>query len=59
MYYHAVSQELAGKPISLDIVIELLYVISGGKEERVPIPFVRGVLRKLKDLITGMASCSV
>ncbi len=49
MYYHAVSQELAGRPISLDVVIELLYVISGGREERVPVPFVRGVLRKLKD----------
>ena len=49
LYYYTVSQELAGEPISLDVVIELLYVISGGREERVPISFVREVLRKLRE----------
>jgi len=49
MYYHAVSQEVAGQPISLDVVIELLYEISGGQEKRVPISFVRRVLKRFKE----------
>jgi len=49
MYYHAVSKEVAGQPISLDLVIELLYEISGGKEERPKVTFVRKVLRRFKE----------
>lgn len=49
MYYHAVSQEVAGQPISLDLVIELLYEISGGQEKRPPVSFVRKVLRRFKE----------
>ena len=49
MYYHAVSKEVAGQPISLDLVIELLYEISGGREERPKVSYVREVLRKFKE----------
>ena len=49
MYYHAVSKEVAGQPISLDLVIELLYEISGGREERPKVSFVRRVLRRFKE----------
>jgi len=50
MYYHAVSDELAGKPIPLDYVIELLYEISGGSEKRPAISFVRKALRRIKEM---------
>jgi len=49
MYYHAVSKEVAGQPISLDLVIELLYEISGGREDRPKVSFVRRVLRRFKE----------
>jgi len=49
MYYHAVSKEVAGQPISLDLVIELLYEISGGREERPKVSFVRDVLRRFRE----------
>ena len=49
MYYHAVSKEVAGQPISLDLVIELLYEISGGREERPKVTFVRKVLRRFRE----------
>jgi len=49
MYYHAVSKEVAGQPIPLDLVIELLYEISGGREERPKVSYVREVLRRLKE----------
>ncbi|RLI37864.1 hypothetical protein DRO60_04120 [Candidatus Bathyarchaeota archaeon] len=49
MYYHAVSKEVAGQPIPLDLVIELLYEISGGREERPRVSLVRDVLRRLKE----------
>jgi len=49
MYYHAVSKEVAGQPIPLDLVIELLYEISGGREERPRVSFVKDVLRRFKE----------
>ena len=49
MYYHAVSKEVAGQPIPLDLVIELLYEISGGREERPRISYVRDVLKRFKE----------
>ena len=49
LYYHAVSDELAGKPIPLDLVIEFLYEISGGEEKRPSVIFVKKVLKKFKE----------
>jgi len=49
VYYHAVSNEIANEPISLDLVIQVLYEISGGKEERPTVPFIRKVLRAFKE----------
>jgi len=49
MYYHAVSKEVAGQPIPLDLVIELLYEISGGREERPKVSYVKEVLRRFKE----------
>jgi len=49
MYYYAVSDEIAGQPMSLDPVIELLYEISGGREERPKVSFVRKLLRRFKE----------
>ncbi|RLI07876.1 hypothetical protein DRO32_03215 [Candidatus Bathyarchaeota archaeon] len=49
MYYHAVSDEIAGRPIPLTPVIELLYHISGGEERRPRVSFVRRVLRRFKE----------
>ena len=49
MYYYAVSEEVAKGPVPLDIVIELLYEISGGREERPKVSFVRKVLKRFKE----------
>ena len=54
LYYHVVSDELAGEPIPLDYIIELLYEISGGSEKRPTIPFIRKILRRLKEAKTDL-----
>jgi len=49
LYYHAVSEEVTGKPIPLNYVIELLYEISGGSEKRPTLLFIKRLLQRVKE----------
>jgi len=46
MYYHAVSERLAGKPLPMEPVIKVLYEISKGERKRIPVSVIHRVLAR-------------
>ena len=49
LYYHMVSEQILGRPIPLHYVIEILYEISGGSEQRPTLFYIKKVIQKAKE----------